>query len=119
MLLGRSTIRWTLLRFDSRMASRRRPVLGSVLPARSYTPDQTAPLSSVLRGFTSPLLESESPMALDRLANAYWPRVMMPLATGLAAHPVLTSDCSLVGEYPTTLPALSLNSWTLSAPRIR
>src|SRR3954465_7046019 len=116
MLLGRSTSFCTALRLLSRMASRRRPVLGSVNPARSYTPDQTAPLSSVLRGFTSPLLLSASPMTLLRLANAYPPRVKMPLATPLAAHPVLTSDCSWLGEYPTTLPADSLNRWTLSAP---
>src|SRR5436190_23131457 len=109
MLFGRSTTRWTFERFESRMASRRRPVLGSVNPARSYTPDQTAPESSVLRGFTSPLLLSASPIELLRLANAYPPRVSTPLATGLAAHPVLTSDCSCVGLYPTTLPALSLN----------
>src|SRR5438067_3958295 len=98
MLFGRSTTLLTADRFDSRMVSRRRPVPGSVLPARSYTPDQTAPLSSVLRGFTSPLLLSASPITLDRLANAYWPRVKMPLATPLAAHPVLTSLCSCRAE---------------------
>src|SRR4051794_30067420 len=101
MLFGRSTSFWTADRLLSRTASRRRPVLGSVNPGRSYTPDQTAPLSSVLRGLTSPLLLSASPIELLRLANAYPPRVKMPLATPLAAHPVLTSLCSCVGLYPT------------------